>query len=134
MSLRGIASRAGVAAGWLALGISLLLASPGVRTARAEDPGEFERFVRFTGEGAAPDAAAAVAGEACQARSGVESRRAAIAWMREAQLRAAAQMRPGTPGVDLGNGVVLLNNRGYNYGPGPMVDAAQLEAELRLSR
>jgi hypothetical protein len=133
MSLRGVTSRVVVAGGWLALGISLLLASPGVRTARAEDPGEFERFSRFMGQGSAPDAASA-GGEACQTRSGAESRRAAIALMREAQLRAAAQMRPGTPGVDLGNGVVLLNNRGYNYGPGPLVDAAQLEAELRLPR
>lgn len=133
MTLRQIASRAGVALGWLALGLFLLLASPGVRVARADDA-EFERFARFAREQAAQQGApeSAAAGDACAARTGREQRAAAAEWMRHVQQLAAARMRPGTPAIEMGGGVLLLNNRGYNYGPGPLADAAQLEADLRL--
>lgn len=129
MTVRRIVPRAAAVAGWVALAASLLLASPGVRVARADDAAEFQRFERFSrGEQAAPSVRS---GASCQAAAGLQRRMAAAEWMRKVQQMAAAQMKPGTPAVDMGNGLVLLNNRGYNYGPGPQVDTARIEREMR---
>jgi hypothetical protein len=86
---------AGSVAGWLAVAGMLLLASPGVRLAAAE-----------------PDALVSEipAGPSCSGASPADIEADLARYIEEARL--AAEARPA-PSDDF----VVLNGRGYNYGP-----------------
>ena len=103
-----------VIAGCLALLGVLMLASPGVRAVRADDAD-------------ASSAPRAEPGQVCRPEPAPMAAVDLGALLERARRRALAEAEPGaeTP--------VLLNNRGYNYGPAPRVDptAIQLELERR---
>ena len=97
--------------GLVALAATFALASPGVRVVQAEE------------------AATAVAGQ-CSAGEPVSSDAETQSFLgelrREQLLRQASQGdRPA---------IVMLNNRGYNYGPAPSITLDQIQAEARGAR
>lgn len=100
-----------VGAGCIALAAMLAIASPGVRAVRAEDT--------------------ASAGT-CSA--GQPARLDAEVQVFLAELRREQQPRVGSD--PRGAGIVVLNNRGYNYGPPPgmLMDRLLAEAKQRRSR
>jgi hypothetical protein len=114
---RSITSRLGHAAGFALVAACLVLSLPGVRAVRADDePGAtatFEDFASHAGVDASAPAPAAdpscQAGAASVTPQGVEQ-----------QIQAeVVRMKATAAGVKpVGDSqVILLNNRGYNYGP-----------------
>ena len=95
--------------GLLSLAGTLLLTSPGVKLVRAE-------------EAAPPPAPAAAQGPSCRADKPPSS--PGIAAL-TAKLRQQAAAQANSSSED----VVVLNNRGYNYGPPPSLEQGLLEAE-----
>jgi hypothetical protein len=116
----------------VALGVALLLSWPGVRAVRADEPD-------MTPVGAADlplwpadaaDTAADAAAEACDDAGAGGAPRADPGAAAARPVPTPPVMRPGQPGVEARPGVVLLNNRGYNYGGSAGPDPAQwLEIE-----
>jgi hypothetical protein len=98
-------------AGFLSLAGTLLLTSPGVKLVRAEDAGP-------------PPAPATASGPSCRVDAPTASPEVAalIARLRE---QAAAQANSSREDF------VVLNNRGYNYGPPPSLESGLLEAKRR---
>jgi len=99
-------------AGCLALLGALVLASPGVRIARANPP--------VTG--------APTAGEQCSSREPGRLDEVVGEFLEELRREHAGQ------GSEQTNGVVMLNNRGYNYGPPPGIQLDVLRAEASSRR
>ncbi|MCG8588267.1 MAG: hypothetical protein MJE66_03175 [Proteobacteria bacterium] len=120
------------ALGLLALGWVLALTGPGVKLARADgDPAEFDRFLAHVDQPAQaaapvariPVAAASASCDATRQASHQVTLQQAMLQMRQriAALQAEAAKDPEK------RGVVMLNNRGYNYGPPPGIDPALLQ-------
>lgn len=101
----------GTIAGLLSLAGALLLTSPGVKLVRAEDTDP-------------PPAPAAASGPSCRegAPTAAPEVAALIARLREQVAAEASSSRED---------FVVLNNRGYNYGPPPSPESGLLEAERR---
>jgi hypothetical protein len=102
--------RVKAAFGLLSVAAMLLLLSPGVRAVRA----------------AGPEAAAPAAQSQCSAtsRSPADPEvQAFIAELQREQLQRAATLPPGD------GGIVVLNNRGYNYGPPAGIELDTIRAE-----
>ncbi len=108
--------RVGSIAGTLCVAASFLLLSPGVRIARAEDrpvspnaaPAASPSPAPASEPGAAPAASPASApGDASKVSPFVKAEDVEQA------------RRPGVSGIEISPGVVVLNTRGYNYGPPP---------------
>ncbi len=97
------------ALGLLALAALLLLASPGVRVARAEP--------------AAPEA------PVCAAEAGRDGALEVAELLERLRREAAAGPPLAAAGAE-GESLVPLNGRGYNYGAAPSGDAAALRQEL----
>jgi hypothetical protein len=97
-------------AGWLALAASLALASPGV-TLRAAQAGEA--------------GAGSECGQPGQAGGDAEAQ-AFLAQLRQEQAARGES--------DAQRGIVVLNNRGFNYGPPPGFQLDQLHAEAAQKR
>lgn len=115
----------------VALAAALLLSWPGVRAVRADEPdmtpvGPAD-FPLWPADAA--DAPAAAPAEACDdTPAGAAPHADVAAAARPVPVPPA--LRPGQPGVEARPGVVLLNNRGYNYGGSAGPDPAQwLEIE-----
>lgn len=107
----------------LLLAAALLLSLPGIRAVRADEPdmtpvgpGDFARLV---GPDDAPPAAPA---ESC---GEVDTHPAVAEHAPRPVALPAPAMQPGEPGVEVRPGVVVLNNRGYNYAPTQGPDPAQ---------
>jgi len=121
----GVAERIGRALGLLLLAAALLLAWPGVRAVRADQPdmtpvAEDE----YAGRTASPAVPPAVAGEACEDAAPVRSARLPLPLPTDPRTEGA--------GKDADGGFVLLNNRGYGYGASDGPDPRQwLEIERR---
>jgi hypothetical protein len=98
-------------AGFLSLAGTLLLTSPGVKLVRAEDADP-------------PPAPAAAQGPSC--REDAPPASPGIAALK-ARLRQQAASQANSSDED----VVVLNNRGYNYGPPPGLEPGLLELERR---
>ena len=120
------------ALGLLLLALALLLSIPGIHAARADEPdmtpvgpADYAGLLPDTAE--APAAPEANDPEAC----GDPEQKARGDRARQQLLAGIPQPRPGESGVDAGNGVVFLNNRGYNYGSNAGPSDAQF---LRLER
>ena len=112
----GPLSRIRNAAGLLALGASIALASPGVDVVRAA-PGDTARVPA--------QAAPAQCGAARAAATPVDPQvNAFLAELRQQQARFPAA------GVS-DDGFVVLNNRGYNYGPANGIELDVIRAEAR---
>jgi hypothetical protein len=103
--------RARAIAGFLSLAGTLLLTSPGVKLVRAEDADP-------------PPAPPAAPGPSC--REDAPSASAGIAALM-ARLRQQAAAQADSSSEDF----VVLNNRGYNYGPPPSPESGLLEVERR---
>lgn len=88
---------------------TLALLSPGVRIVRAEDEAlmSVDPGLVAAAEGPAPSPSPAVAPSAPAAYPIVPASDVANA------------SRPGVPGIETQPGVVVLNTRGFNYGPPP---------------
>jgi hypothetical protein len=119
--------------GLLAFSATLLLSTPGIRVARADEAaGEFERFVEFS---ASESARADEPGRASSSCAAGKRDRAAIAQqlaLAMKALTAQAAARAAEPGKGPAAGVQPLNGRGYNYGDAPLpVDTAALRFEAR---
>jgi len=97
--------------GLLAVGGALLLASPGVRVAPAL-AGEAEELV-----------STAEPGPQCSADQPLGADAAAEALI--ARLRQDQMARMGTET----EGLIVLNGRGYNYGPPPGIELDRIQAE-----
>ena len=108
--------RAMTLAGFLCLMAFLLLASPGVRVVRA------------AGE-ALPEAAAAASGGSCDAAA---ASAAPVGDPVEAFLAQIRDDRPSTRALE--DHFVVLNSRGYNYGPPASPDLGLIELEARRQR
>jgi hypothetical protein len=113
---RSITSRLGHAAGFALVAACLVLSLPGVRAVRADDEPDamatFEGFASHAGVDVSAPAPAAdsscQAGAASVTPQGVEQQIQAEV----VRMKAAAGVKP------VGDSqVILLNNRGYNYGP-----------------
>jgi hypothetical protein len=99
--------------GWLAVAAMLLLTSPGVRTVRADADVLVSEV---------PD------GPSCSGRAEVENIEADLArYIEEARRAAAAQ-------PDAGADYVVLNNRGYNYGPARTPSLHDVAVDARLEQ
>ena len=95
--------------GSLALLATFVLALPGVKAVRADDHGT---------------PLASSDGPTCSA-PGPEARLAnADAALEQIRRQVAAQVDPAA-----GGGIIVLNNRGYNYGPANSLDRAALDLE-----
>lgn len=105
--------KARTAAGFLSLAATLLLSSPGVKLVRAEDADP-------------PPAPAAAEGPTCRADAPPTA--AGVA-----ELIARARQQATTQANSSNEDFVVLNNRGYNYGPPPSIESGLVEA-LRGSR
>lgn len=128
--------------GLLLVAAAIALSWPGVRAVRADEPDmtpvgaadyspapDFERVLSPSASpgfgGVTPDASPEACGDPAAQRADSRAR---------AQLLAGIpQPRPGEPGIESQPGVVLLNNRGYNYGAtdGPN-DAQWLQLEREM--
>jgi hypothetical protein len=102
------ARRLADAIGFVCLIASLLLMSLGVRTARAD-------------------------GEALRSVDPVRveaERQKAVAKSAPVPVPAPSAQRPGVPAIEAQPGVIVLNTRGYNYGPPPAaIDPAAMRVE-----
>ncbi len=98
--------------GLVALAATFALASPGVRIVHAEE------------------AAAAAGPSQCSAGVPVSADAETQAFLED--LRREHLLRGGQQGD--GPAVVVLNNRGYNYGPPPSILLDQVRAEARRGR
>ncbi len=94
--------------GIVALTATFALASPGVKTVRAEE---------------------AVAGQ-CSASQPTSSDAETQAFLESVRREQLARQRSGGERP----AVVMLNNRGYNYGPPPAIRLDQIRAEARGTR
>lgn len=104
--------------GTLCVAATFLLLSPGVRIARAEDPP------------APPQASPAAAPSPAPAQAEAPK---ASPFVKAEDVEQAR--RPGVSGIETAPGVVVLNTRGYNYGPPPTPLAPEaLEHEKQSSR
>ena len=101
---------------FLALALMLALASPGVNAVRAE--------------GGAPEAKAAASSQAdsCSSEAPVNADAEVQAFIEELQREQMARIDAGDD-----TGPILLNNRGYNYGPGAGIRLDEVFAEQRRS-
>jgi len=106
-------------AGFLSLAATLLLSSPGVKLVRAEDADTPP--VPAAAEGLS---SAAAEGPSCRADAPPAA--PAVAEL-IAQARQQAASRVSSSSEDF----VVLNNRGYNYGPPPAIESGLLEAGRR---
>ena len=101
--------------GWLALAAFVALLSPGVVTFASA-----EALVSALPEG--PSCSADGPGDAEQVSAQLAH------WIEQVR----AQTAQGGHGPEVQGDVVLLNGRGYNYGPAPSPDPGLIEAERRL--
>lgn len=116
----------------VALAAALLLSWPGVRAVRADEPdmtpvgpADYPLWPKD----AADAPAAADPAAACDDTADSAAPRADVAAAAR-PVPVPPALRPGQPGVEARPGVVLLNNRGYNYGGSAGPDPAQwLEIE-----
>ena len=108
--------------GTLALAATLLLSSPGVQVVRADDgaPLSSSHATPLPNDG--PTCSAGAPDDAAPAQL--------AAMMERARLEALAAAESQTAEEAEAHGVVL-NNRGYNYGPAPTPNPALLDAERR---
>ena len=103
--------------GSLALVGTLVLLSPGVRAVRADD-------------GAPPsEISLAADGPTCEAGT-VSGREEVVEYLRQIQRLQLEQMAT-SPDAAAGGGFVVLNNRGYNYGPTGVAFPGAIEFESR---
>jgi hypothetical protein len=104
--------------GSLALAGTLVLLSPGVRAVRADDA-------------SAPTASSLAAdGPTCEAGT-VSGGQEVEAILQQIQRRQLEQMAASPNAPDAGGGFVVLNNRGYNYGPAGSALPRAIELEGR---
>jgi hypothetical protein len=122
------------ALGLLVVAAALSLTLPGVRSVQADEPdmtpASAQEYVDLDAKAAAP-AAPTAAPEACGDPAASQP---AQAKTRAQLLAGMPQAGAGEAGAEDREGVVLLNNRGYNYGAEQGPTAAQLrqiERELR---
>jgi hypothetical protein len=122
--------RLGDIAGTACVVAALALLSPGVRTGRADDEtlmsvdpalvAAAERAARSSDPMATPPPAfpaPALAAVPSPTPTAVPSAAAAYPFVPAEDVRNAN--RPGVPGIEIEPGVVVLNTRGFNYGPPP---------------
>ncbi len=121
-SRTGAWARLGNIAGWTAVLAALALFSPGVSTVRAgddplmsSDPGLVAAQAQKN-VGVAP-AQAADPGPAPANTADVSEKPPSQPFVRADDVENAR--RPGVSGIEIQPGVVVLNTRGYNYGPPP---------------
>lgn len=100
-------------AGALCVVASLALSSPGVRIARAED-----RPAPGAANAAAPSPASGPAASPVAPPASAPSVATKASPFVKAEDVEQAR-RPGVSGIETAPGVVVLNTRGYNYGPPP---------------
>lgn len=106
-------SRIRLFAGLLAMAAAALLSSPGVRVAVAGE-NESSQVERFLVQNPAP----ATAGPTCDAQKPVRSHEASIQnALAQARAQLAAMPPQGTY-LEGHRGVMMLNNRGFNYAGG----------------
>jgi len=104
--------------GSLALVWTLALLSPGVRAVRAED-------------GAAPaESSVAADGPSCEAGA-VNGGREIVEYLQHIQRLQLERMAASSDSSDAGADFVILNNRGYNYGPASVTFPEAIELESR---
>lgn len=121
-------SRAASAGGLFCVAATFLLAAPGVRIARAED-----RPARpAASPTAAPSSAPTLSAAPPPAPAPSEAPKASP-FVKAEDVEQAR--RPGVSGIETAPGIVVLNTRGYNYGPPPTPLAPEaLEHEKKSSR
>lgn len=110
--------------GSLALAGTLLLLSPGVRVVQADDdatPSE--------NSAAASESSAAADGPTCEAGA-VTGGQEIVEYLRHIQRLQIEQMA-ASPDAAADGDFVVLNNRGYNYGPAGMSLPGAIEFESR---
>ncbi|MBK7949510.1 MAG: hypothetical protein IPK00_12400 [Deltaproteobacteria bacterium] len=126
--LSNFGQRVASIAGALCVVASLSLSSPGVRIARAED-----RSAPATANATAPSPAPAsgpAASPVAPPASPPSAAPKASPFVKAEDVEEAR--RPGVSGIETAPGVVVLNTRGYNYGPPPTPLAPEaLEQEKR---
>ncbi|MFO0689340.1 MAG: hypothetical protein U0900_11590 [Myxococcota bacterium] len=106
-------------AGTVCVVASFALLSPGVRIARA-------------GEGTPPPAAEAVADPAVGPAAEPDAAPKASPFVKAEDTEAAR--RPGVSGIEVSPGVIVLNTRGYNYGPPPTPIAPEAMRQEKAPR
>ena len=116
-------ARLGSIAGWTAVLAALALFSPGVSTVRAgddplmsSDPGLLAAPAQKN-SGVAPAKAATDPGPAPANTAEAPQTPPSQPFVRVDDVENAR--RPGVSGIEIQPGVVVLNTRGYNYGPPP---------------
>ena len=122
-SRTGVWARFGSIAGWTAVLAALALFSPGVSTVRAgddplmsSDPGLLAAQAQKT-SGVTPAQAAADPVPAPANTADASEKPPSQPFVRVDDVENAR--RPGVSGIEIQPGVVVLNTRGYNYGPPP---------------
>lgn len=100
--------RAKIILGLLAVGVALLLASPGVRVAPA-----------LAQEAVSTDEP----GPQCSANQPPRADAEVEALLAKLRQEQTARM------AERGEGIIVLNGRGYNYGPPPGIELDRIEAE-----
>jgi len=108
----------------LLFAVALLLSLPGIRVARADEPDMTpvspDEFVSVEASPA----------DTCESTPAAPAPSAAPVRTAQRVAPAPPDLRPGEPGVEASPGVVVLNNRGYNYAPTQGPNPAQwLEVE-----
>lgn len=103
-------------AGTLCVLASFALLSPGVRIARAEDRPAPPAAVPTASPSSAPASEPAASPAARPAAAPGDAQKASP-FVKAEDVEQAR--RPGVSGIEVSPGVVVLNTRGYNYGPPP---------------
>lgn len=124
-STTGTWGRVGDIAGWAAVLAALALFSPGVRVVRADDtapmsvPGHAAAQPQKGATAPAPAVAVADPAPVSPSPNAADSAKPAPSqpFVRVEDVENAR--RPGVSGIEIQPGVVVLNTRGYNYGPPP---------------
>lgn len=112
--------RLGDVTGLVCLMASLSLLSPGVRAVRADDAALMSvdpELVAAAARAGRPEASPAPALVAPREAAPAPAAPASNPFVPVAEAERAS--RPGVSGVEIQPGVVVLNTRGYNYGPPP---------------
>ncbi len=104
--------------GSLALVGTLVLLSPGIRAVRADDTS------------APAESSLAADGPTCEAGT-VSGGQQILEYLQHIQRLQLEQTAASPPASDAGGDLVMLNNRGYNYGPVGMALPGAIELESR---
>lgn len=116
--------------GTLAVAATFALSVPGIQVARASEPSsdahEFSRFLSQTGDALAQPAESPSCGAANANRASANSADLLGNVMRQMEAEAAREGHKGPVEV------IVLNNRGYNYGAAtaPQIEQHWIEQEL----